>query len=173
VVGRVRIDGQGFDLTRRTAREQVSGVEKNWVFFERSGRLFIEKFPGMSEIYEVDRDSLELRHSRPGTATFKWSGTKATPFDGGHLFLDHRRIYLLRRLSTVQRYAFRFRHISGDGRTTRYSDPFSLGPAAAMVYASDMSYDADQDQVLIAASENDAAFTIYGIKADSLRDLLR
>lgn len=173
VIGRLRSTDRGPAVIRRTATEAVSGVEKNWVFFERDGRLLIEKFPGMSEIYEVDRDSLELRHARTGSAPFTWSGTKAAAFDGGHLFLDHRRFYLLRRFRTVQRYAFRFRHISGDGRKTRYSPAFSLGPDAAMVYASDMCIDAGRDQVLIAASENDAAFAIYGVSAESVRRLLR
>lgn len=173
VLGRVQMGAEGVEVIRRTATEQVQGVEKNWVFFERAGALHIEKYPGMAETYQVDRNTLELRYARTGKARFTWSGTKAVRFDDGHLFLDHRRIYLLRQFRTVQRYAFRFRHISEDGRTTRHSSPFSLGPEAAMVYASDMSFDASRDQVLIAASENDAAFAIYGVDAETLRGLLR
>lgn len=55
VLGRVQGRADDLEVIRRTATEQVNGVEKNWVFFERAGRLHIETFPGMAETYEVDR----------------------------------------------------------------------------------------------------------------------
>jgi hypothetical protein len=172
VVGRVRRSGDSFELESRHATEHVSGVEKNWVFFSRAGRLFIEKFPGMAETYEVEPETLGLHYNKSMPLPLNWSGTKSVTLDGGSLFLDHRRIYILRGLKTVQRYVYRFRYVGADGVPTCLSDPFSLGSDSALTYVSDMVLAAGGEDLLIAVSYDDNRFEIVSLPLSRALDTL-
>jgi hypothetical protein len=163
VIGQIRRSGDSFELEKRHATEHVSGVEKNWVFFAKAGRLFIEKFPGMAETYEVDPLTLGLHYSKTMRLPLNWSGTKSVTLDGGSLFLDHKRIYILRGLRTVQRYVYRFRYVAAAGGPTCISDPFSLGSETALTYVSDMVLGDGGEDLLIAASYDDNRFEILSL----------
>jgi len=161
VIGKVRRGEDGLVLERRFATEAVQGVEKNWVFFQAAGRLHIEKFPGMAELYEVDPASLALTYAKTAELAFDWSGTKAVSLaDGTSLFLDHKRVYILRGLKTVQRYIYRFRRAARAGGPAEVSAIFSLGRAERLTYVSDMALTPDGASLLIAASYDDNSFEI-------------
>lgn len=163
VIGRARWSGDLIIEERREATENVQRVEKNWVFFRRGDEVLIEKYPGMAEIYRVDPQTLALEHRRLSDKTFDWSGTKAVQIQGGALFLDHRRMYLLRGPRTVQRYVYQFRFEPDDGGPARISRRFSLGPDSDLGYASDLALDAETGDLLIAVSADDASFEVFAV----------
>ena len=162
VVGRLRRE-EGLSAETRVVTQAVGPVEKNWVYFRGRNGLYLEKYPGMSEVYRVHPQSLGLTYSRTGSATFSWSGTKSVPVDDGNLFLDHRRVYLIRGGRTVQRYVYRFRHVPFEG-ITRHSKPFRVGGETALVYVSDMALSADPSRLLLAASRDDNSFDLFDLE---------
>jgi len=172
ILGRARPNGDDMDITTRTVTENVRLVEKNWVFFKHRDELLIEKFPGMSEVYRIDAETLDLEYriNKPGRVL--WSGTKSFPLWEGNLFLDHRRVYVIRNERTVQRYIFRFRYVPpAEGKVT-ISRSFSMGSDQDLVYVSDMVISPNNDAAIIAVSADDNRFDIVSVGLSDVGKML-
>lgn len=169
VLGTLTRAGDTLEAKLVTPTEQVARVEKNWAYFERDGGLWIEKWPGGAETYKVDPQTLALRYQRTGEPDRGWSGTKGVSFDGGMLFLDHRRIYLFEGGRLPIRFIFRFR-FEAAGRPAVISRAFSLDRHDALVYVSDIVIDGAR--ALIGYGVNDAQSAIHAIDIAALRQFL-
>lgn len=151
----------------RAPDEHVEAVEKNWVFFQRDGGLWIEKWPGGAEVYKVDPATLTLGYQLNGAVDRRWSGTKSAPFDGGNLFLDHRRIYLLDGGKLPVRFVFRLRYAPADGGPLRISRSFSLHRDDRLVYVSDICVAGEK--VLIGFGIDDAEASFHEMSCGDAR----
>ena len=156
--------------------EPTLPVEKNWVYFRKDDQILIEKSPGLSDLYVVDPVALTLNRLNGQTGPLFWSGTKAIDWNGGTLFLDHRRVKLPELARIKVRYVYRFRHhLQG---VMRHSREFSMGPRTAITYVSDLQR-ADYlsphlgDGVVLSVSSNDNAFSLFRISSAALDRLLR
>jgi len=160
------------DLTAsiRAPDEHVDAVEKNWVFFRREGGLWIEKWPGGNETYKVDPATLKLHYTLSGEVDRRWSGTKSAPFEGGDLFLDHRRIYLFDRGRLPVRFVFRLRYQPASGGEAAISRSFSLHRHDRLVYASDISV--SHGKVRIGFGIDDAEASFHEMAIDEARTFM-
>lgn len=148
------------DLSARIREpdEHVDPVEKNWVFFRRDGGLWIEKWPGGNETYKVDPVTLTLDYTLNGEINRQWSGTKSAPFEGGDLFLDHRRIYLFDGGKLPVRFVYRLRYQLADGGPAKLSRVFSLHRHDRLVYASDIAVADDKVRIGFGIDDAEASF---------------
>ena len=118
---------------------ELAEREKNWVFFTDDRRLYLERMPGLEDIFEVDVATGRLDRRGPAGQLSGWSGTKAASWMGGTLFLDHKRVYPLRGFETLVRFVFRFRYRHPRLGTVALSPEFSLqDDLTDLVYASDL-----------------------------------
>jgi hypothetical protein len=172
------IDGSNAALSiqRMIIPETSQTVEKNWVFYRDRDQLLIEKSPDLSDLYAVDTDKLTL--TRLGTPHGKrfWSGTKAIEWQGGTLFLDHRRVKLREMPGIKVRYVYRLRHQVGT--TVRHTRDFSMGPRRWILYISDLQRAEDLgpqfgDGIVLSLSCDDNSFSLLRIPASRLAKMLR
>lgn len=154
----------------RAPDEHVEAVEKNWVFFQRNGALWIEKWPGANEAYKVNPETLALEYVVSGDVDRRWSGTKSAPFGAGDLFLDHRRIYLFDGGKLPVRFVFRLRYQPSDGSPAQVSRAFSLHRHDRLVYVSDLAVCGDT--VRIGFGIDDAQTSFVNIAAADARAFL-
>ncbi len=176
VAGVVSLRGEQVAIQRMRIPDPTHRVEKNWVYFQNDDQLLIEKSPGLSDLYVVDPIALTLARVGRQTAPLFWSGTKAISWNGGTLFLDHRRVKLHELARIKIRYVYRFRHhVNG---TVRHSRDFSMGSRASVTYVSDLQRAGDLSShlgegVVLSVSTNDTAFSLFRIPSADLARLLR
>jgi hypothetical protein len=176
VTGIIHGSNAALSIQRMAIPETFQTVEKNWVFYRDRNRLLIEKSPDLSDQYAVDTEALTL--TRLGTPRGKrfWSGTKAIDWEGGTLFLDHRRVKLREMPGIKVRYVYRFRHQSG--ATVRHSRDFSMGPRGSVLYISDLQRAGELgpqfgDGIVLSLSTDDNSFSLLRIPASRLAKMLR
>ncbi|MBX9682986.1 MAG: hypothetical protein K2X41_04280 [Hyphomicrobium sp.] len=147
------------DLAHFDLGPRLSPIEKNWVYFSHGNEIYLERFPGMKEYYEIDTTLRIGTYRQMAREPFNWSGTKSVRWRGGNLFLDHKRVYVLSGLGTVMRFIYRFRFQSAPSDRPVLSREFSLLPAAdTTVYASDMAIVADRLWIGVGIGDRVAQF---------------
>jgi hypothetical protein len=145
VIGDCRWNGDELDTSLFDVRNDTAPIEKNWVLFDDAGRLCVERWPGMQQVYEIDLDKQTAVY-RPGSEQkLLWSGTKSARLDGGNLFLDHQRAYLFAGGRYLVRFIYRFRYHRDGEAKPRISAKFApLADSAVMAYISDMTIIGDE-----------------------------
>ncbi len=176
VVGVITSRDAQVEIRRMQIPETPRRVEKNWVYYQDGNRLLIEKSPGSPDLYVVDPTALTLTREAGETGPLFWSGTKSVAWNGGILFLDHRRIKLPEPFRIKVRYVYRFRYHAGG--TVRHSREFSMGPRASVSYVSDLQAASALapdlgDGVVLSVSTNDNSFALFLVESQELRRLLR
>lgn len=174
VAGVITCRADQVEIQRMQIPEAPRRIEKNWVYFQDRNRLLIEKSPGSPALYVVDPIALTLTREGAEDGPLFWSGTKAIAWNGGILFLDHRRVKLPEPFRIKVRYIYRFRyHAEG---AVRHSREFSMGPRAAVSYVSDLQQACAVrpdlgDGVVLSVSRNDNSFALFLIESQALRQL--
>ncbi len=156
---KIDVDTRETDLIHFDLGPRLSAIEKNWVYFLNSDTIYLERFPGMKEYYEIDTNAATGHYRQLASESFLWSGTKSVRWQGGNLFLDHKRVYVLSGLGTVMRFIYRFRFQSAPSDQAVLSRSFSLLLAAdTPVYASDMAIVADDLWIGVGIGDRVAQF---------------
>ncbi|MFV0295148.1 MAG: hypothetical protein ACK5JT_03405 [Hyphomicrobiaceae bacterium] len=158
---------EGGDFVPCDVEGLLSRIEKNWVYFENENRLMVERLPGMRDIYAFDPGLRRFSAAGVPQQHEVWSGTKSISWNGGNLFLDHKRVHVLTGTSTIVRFAYRFRFHASLRTPPQVSSEFSLAPAEeGLVYASDMQVMGDQ--LHIAVGIDDARSQIFQLPSDEV-----
>lgn len=172
VLGRLEVDGDSLHASFAPVVDRVGCIEKNWVLFDDGGSTWIERYP-MAPAHDrvvVEGDAARVEPGGVAPAPLRWSGTRCVRFDGGLLFIDHRRVYVPCGMRMVSRYAYRLRLHAGRGAPARLSREFGLGDVDRLTYLHDAVVDGNE--LLLSIGIDDGAIRLASVPLSSVRQMI-